>query len=168
MTGPRYYHKTEVIPRHPWKSKKPLPSRPMKISRNAGREEHSMDWYRCRPDSSERFGRHWSTWISGEMRMDQSLGALFSGENCMEQWPWKFVKRFPRDWYWSMVGSSRTGFGGLLFVLACAVPFVRWRLWALSTKYQRSRPNCRLTQCTEHASKKIRPSRRPNFTFFRH
>ena len=38
--------------------------------------------------------------------MDQSLGALFSGENCMDQWPRKFVTSFLRDWYWSMDGSS--------------------------------------------------------------
>ena len=25
----------------------------------------------------------------------QALGALFSGNVCMDQWPWKFVKSFP-------------------------------------------------------------------------
>ena len=26
---------------------------------------------------------------------------------CMDQWSWKFVKSFHRDWYWSMNGSSQ-------------------------------------------------------------
>ena len=47
-----------------------------------------MDQCRCRPSLSERCGSHWSTIISGEIRMDQSLGALFSGEICMESILW--------------------------------------------------------------------------------
>ena len=39
--------------------------------------------------------------------MDQSLGALFSGKICMDQWRCEFAKSFPRDWYWSMDGSSQ-------------------------------------------------------------
>ena len=60
------------------------------------REEHSVDRCRCRPELSERFGSHWSIWISRGIRMDQSLGAFISGKICVDQWPWKFLKSLPR------------------------------------------------------------------------
>ena len=68
----------------------------------------SVDRRRCTPELSERFGSHWSIWISGEIRMDQSLGALFSGKICMDQWPRKFVKSFPQDWYWPYQSKGST------------------------------------------------------------
>ena len=40
----------------------------------AGQEEHSMDQCRSRLKLSENCERHWSTLISGEIHMDQSLG----------------------------------------------------------------------------------------------
>ena len=66
------------------------------------REEHSMDQWRWRQGISERFGSHWSIWIFRESCGDQSLGASLSGKICVDQWPWEFVKSFPRDWHWSM------------------------------------------------------------------
>ena len=59
--------------------------------------------------------------------------------------------------------SSSTLFEGLIFLLACSVHFVRRQFWAISTESQRSRPNRRWTTCIEHASKKIRPSKRLEF-----
>ena len=59
------------------------------------REECSMDRYRCRPGLSERFGSHWSIWISAEIHMDQSVAALLSGKIRMDQWPWKLIKSYP-------------------------------------------------------------------------
>ena len=50
------------------------------------REEHSMDRYRCRPELSERFGRHWSIRISAEIRMDQWPLCLVFREIRMDQW----------------------------------------------------------------------------------
>ena len=66
-----------------------------------------MDRYQCRPELSDRFESHWSIWISGEICMDQSFGALFARKISMEQWNWKSVKSSRRDWYWSMDGSSQ-------------------------------------------------------------
>ena len=60
---------------------------PAKVSARSGpdlREEHSVDRCRCRPQLSERFGSHWSILISVEIRMDQSLGALFLRRICMD------------------------------------------------------------------------------------
>ena len=61
------------------------------------REEHSMDRCWCRAELSESFGGHWSISISGEIRMDQWPFALFWSfrESRMDQWRWKFVKKFP-------------------------------------------------------------------------
>ena len=70
-------------------------------------EEHSMERYRYRPELSERFGSHWSIWISGEIRMDQWPLCLVFREIRMDQWCWKFVKSSPLDWHWSMDGSSQ-------------------------------------------------------------
>ena len=53
----------------------------------------------------ERFRSHWFIGMSREIRGDQSLGALFSRQT--DQWPQKFARSLPRDWYWSMDGSSQ-------------------------------------------------------------
>ena len=65
------------------------------------REEHSTDEYWC------RHWWHWSTWISREIRMDQWPHLPCFRGVCMDQWPWKFVKSFSRDWHWSMDRSSQ-------------------------------------------------------------
>ena len=72
------------------------------------REEHSMDRCRCRPELSERFGSHWSIWISVEIRMEQWPLRLVFREICMDHWRWKFVKSYPWDWDWSMDGCSQS------------------------------------------------------------
>ena len=59
------------------------------------REEHSMDRCQCRPELSERSGRHWSIRVSVEIRLDRSLGAVLSAKVRMDQWPWKFVNISP-------------------------------------------------------------------------
>ena len=56
--------------------------------------------------------------------------------------------------------QSSNLFEDLIFLLACSVHYVRRRFWALSTKSHRSCPNRPWTKCTDHASKKIRPSKR--------
>ena len=69
-------------------------------------EEHSMDRCRCRPELSERLGAIGLYEFQGNL-YGPLPWCLVSGEICMGQWPWKFVKCFPWDWYWSMDGSSQ-------------------------------------------------------------
>ena len=51
------------------------------------REDHSIDQYQSRLKLSENFERHWSTRISREIHMDQSLVHIFSwGNSCVHGW----------------------------------------------------------------------------------
>ena len=71
------------------------------------REEHSVDRYRCRPELSERFGRHWSIWhmnFRGNSYGPMAPSPYFQGNL---YGPMAFVKSFPLDWHWSMDGSSQ-------------------------------------------------------------
>ena len=43
-----------------------------------------------------------------EFHMDQSPLCLVFRETRVDQWPLKFAKSFPRDWHWSMDGSSHS------------------------------------------------------------
>ena len=42
-----------------------------------------------------------------DTRMGQWPLCLVFREIHVDQWPLKFVKSFPRNWYWSMDGSSQ-------------------------------------------------------------
>ena len=45
-----------------------------------------------------------------------------------------------------------------MFLLACSAQFVRRQFWATSVNFCRNRPELSADKCTEHASKKTRPS----------
>ena len=60
--------------------------------------------------------------------------------------------------FWRKWGSNL--FEGLIFLPACSVRFVCCPFCAISAESQRSRPNRWRTNSTEHASKKIRSSKR--------
>ena len=70
-----------------------------------------MDQYRSRLKLSENFERHWSTRISGEIHMDQSLvHTFFLGKFVWTNGPESSSKVPPYTglhWYWSMDGSSQ-------------------------------------------------------------
>ena len=59
------------------------------------REEHSMGQDRSRLKLSENFERHWSTLISGETHMDQSLVHTFSWGNSHGPMVLKVLLKFP-------------------------------------------------------------------------
>ena len=56
------------------------------IARVIREEPSSIDQCRSRLKLSEKFERHWSILISGEIHMDQSLVHTFCGEIRMDQW----------------------------------------------------------------------------------
>ena len=60
-----------------------------------GREDHSMEQYRSRLKLSENSERHWSTLISGEIHMDQSLVHTFSWGNLYGPMVLKVLQKFP-------------------------------------------------------------------------
>ena len=62
------------------------------------REEHSMDRCRRRPELSERFGRD----LYGPIPW-----CLTFRENLCGPMAVKVCEKLPRDWYWSMEGSSQ-------------------------------------------------------------
>ena len=66
----------------------------------------------------------------------------------------------------SKFDMQNTLFEGLIFLLACSLYFIRGRFWAISTESQRNRPSRRQTKCIEHASKKIRSSKRLELYIF--
>ena len=57
-------------------------------------------------------------------------------------------------------------FEGLIFLLACSVHMVRRRFGRLLWDSVEIAQNRRRTKCTEHASKKIRPSKRLELYIF--
>ena len=70
----------------------------------------------------------------------------------------------PILFFWKMQSSNP--FEGLIFLLACSVHFVRGRFGRLLWDSVEIAPNRRRTKCTEHASKKIRSSKRLELCIF--
>ena len=66
-----------------------------------------------------------------------------------------------------MIGRMQSSnlFERLIFLLACSVHFVRRQVGRLLRNSAKIAQNRRRTNCTEHASKKIRPSRRLELYF---
>ena len=84
----------------------PLPKTPFQLKTiRYCREEHFMDRYRCRPEHVERFGSHMN--FRGNPYGPIPWCLAFRENLLHGPMALKVCQKFPRNWYWSMDGSSQ-------------------------------------------------------------